>query len=139
MRLPSPAMIVALLALLVALGGSATATTLVSQRGSESASTASSAVKIPAGVIGRLDYNDTTFPIQPGATALGGAIACDVGMRAIGGGAWGDPGLVVNSSYPSDPTSDYGSTAWSAFADNPTTQTLNLGVLVICAKAKTVS
>ncbi len=122
---PSPSMVVASIALLVALGGTSIA--------------AGKKFVVPA--VGVIHVKD----VDVGANSTGGAIAvCPAGQRATGGGAYmeGTPSEAdhIVDSEPAVPDKINGfrpllggrATTWHATYSNPNAQTRRLHVYVIC-------
>lgn len=68
-------------------------------------------------------------------TENGGQALCGPNLHVVGGGVNADSGLLVNSSYPSDAQYNGGTTGWSVFVDNVTSQQLTYTVYAICAPA----
>jgi hypothetical protein len=159
--LPSPAMVVACLALLVALGGTGYAAiklpansvgtkqlkrgavtgvkvksnTLTGTHVNESrlgpVPSATSATSAP---VSRLDYASAVVSIPTGgSTVTRGTVNCPTGLNAIGGGA-----KMADSynGYVAD-TNPLGKTGWEATGYSSITQ--NMTVYVICAQAATTT
>jgi hypothetical protein len=117
---PSPAMVVAICALIVALGGSAYAAGKIGSHqikknavstkkikdgavtGSKIANNAITGGKLAAGAVGTVMRQGPTTTI-PGATAKSVEVNCKPGERATGGGVYNESNvgsLLVTSSYP---------------------------------------
>lgn len=156
--LPSPAMVVACLALLVALGGTGYAAiklpansvgTKQLKRGAVTGvkvkSNALTGTQVNESTLGRvpsatsspvsrLDYASAVVSVPGGApTFTRGTINCPTGLSPTGGGAkLADPfnGFLID-------TNPVGKTGWEATAGSSTTQ--NMTVFVICAQAATTT
>ena len=126
LRKPSPALVVACLALLAALAGTGVASVKISQRPSA------------AGVI-------HVHPVFVPGTSRGGAIAnCPAGTRATGGGAYlegtpsNDDHIVDSEPAVPDKIHEFrpllggNATTWHATYYNPNTEQRKLDVYVIC-------
>lgn len=90
MRLPSPAMIVAICALIAALGGTAVAGGFLSVKQFRNQS-----------VRGPIQYASGTISVPPGGVANVSAV-CPAGTKTLGGGirVGSDTYLIVNDSHP---------------------------------------
>jgi hypothetical protein len=98
----------------------------------------------------RLDYNFVNLNVPASAGRWRGSVACDAGLRAVGGGGWvsgvAEQGSIV-ASYPSDGTNPagndppIGNTGWSVIFDKHVTTgaTTTLQVHVVCAQAQQVT
>src|SRR5439155_13399075 len=84
---------------------------------------------------GRLNLNEAVFTAPAGADPVQGQVACDPGLRAVGGGvepvnaaalAAGDFSVVA--SYPSA-----GDKGWTALVENNNPDTEQVRIHVICA------
>jgi hypothetical protein len=142
-KLPSPALVVAVLALFVALGGTAVAAGIVPHarladnasklQGKTAVQVAALAPKAPAATsIGSFVTLKTgTWTLTP-RQEQNFTVTCDAGQKAIGGG-WSDPGDYA-SAYQSFPTAD--GTGWTLnmFLSSvaPSTQTGTL--YAVCVK-----
>lgn len=163
--MPSPAMVVAFIALFVALGGTGyAATQLVSKEAT--ASKKAKAKRGPRGPRGKRGPAGPAGPIgpagAPGKDAFGSLVykshevanpketqsyvevSCDPGEHVVGGGIWGSqgsPGQNINSSFPSngDGEGDSGNTAWAGYVNNESTINGSIVAFAICAKAGSVS
>jgi hypothetical protein len=157
-RLPSPAMVVACIALAVALGGTSYAAvrlpansvgtkqlkrgavTGVKVKGNTLTGTQineSRLGRVPAAdsaPVARLDYVSAGAAVPDGAaTVTRGTVSCPTGLNATGGGAkMSDP----NNGAIFD-TNPVGKTGWEATALSNTAQTMT--VYVICAQAATTT
>jgi hypothetical protein len=87
----------------------------------------------------KLDYNSATFTNTAGSQN-GATVACDAGLRVVGGGVSTSGGYnqqQVNASYPSNPGSGVpppGTTAWTAYVDNLSGGAQTFTVTVICTQ-----
>ena len=98
----------------------------------------------------KLDYNFVNLTVPTTAGRWRGSVACDAGLRAVGGGGWvsavHNQGAIV-ASYPSDGTNPgasdppIGSTGWSIIFDKYVTTgaTTTLQIHVVCAQAQQVT
>ncbi len=163
MRKPSPALVIACLALFMALGGTGyAATQLPSSKGQATASSAGK--RGPRGFRGRRGPRGPQglqgVPGPAGNDAFGTLVyragaaveiangeqgfvtaQCEAGFHATGGGVIASaevPGEEVNSSYPSKASGEPSNTGWSAFVDNETGNPQTAQAYAICAKAGTV-
>ncbi len=98
----------------------------------------------PAG-FASLSYVSADFGPFPAGTQYGGEANCAGGLHAVGGGVVSESatagGQTVNSTYPSDGSGsgDPGTTAWSAYVDNASSNSLGFTVYAICAPAGSVT
>jgi hypothetical protein len=156
-RIPSPAMVVACLALMVALGGTSYAAIKLPANSVGTKQLKKGAVtgvkvkknalggaqvnestlgKVPsagtadAAPVSRLDYQSAVVALPAGgATVTRGTVNCPTGLSATGGGAkLADP----NNGFIAD-TNPVGKTGWEATGYSGTAQ--NMTVYVICAQA----
>ena len=148
LRLPSPAMGVAMIALAVALGGTATAGGLLltgadikdnSLTGADVKNASLTARDfrgtIPASVdVDHLVSDEFTNPAE---SQTFGSVACEPGTTVVGGGVAtsGGWGLQrVNASYPvaGDGTDEQGTGGWGVYVDNNDTAPHRFWVYAIC-------
>jgi hypothetical protein len=153
-RIPSPAMVVACLALMVALGGTSYAAIKLPANSVGTKQLKKGAVtgvkvkknalggaqvnestlgKVPSAgsaPVSRLDYRSAVVALPAGgATVTRGIVECPTGLSATGGGAGlADP----NSGFIAD-TNPLGEIDWEATGYSATAQ--NMTVYVICAQA----
>jgi energy-coupling factor transporter transmembrane protein EcfT len=123
---PSPAMIVAVVALIVALSGTAVAAKKLGLN-----KLSFSAKQATVGV-GALTYVQSTVTIPPtGTNGLDIAANCPAGTKVIGGGVKvsNDPAELVNDSDPVVPS------GWSATVINSSTINHTATITAICAVA----
>ncbi|HEX6788519.1 MAG TPA: hypothetical protein VF091_04685 [Gaiellaceae bacterium] len=92
----------------------------------------------PPGV-SSLTYVAQTYGPFDAQTENGGNALCGQNLHVVGGGVVADEGLIVNSSYPSDDQYNDGTTGWSVFVDNPTSDQLSYRVYAICAPVQSVN
>ncbi len=161
---PSPALIVACLALFVALGGTGYAATQLSP-GQNRATTSKGAKRGPRGARGPRGIQG--IPGTPGAAGKPGSDAfgeltyvegegsaipkgeqgavsaqCPAGLHVVGGGVASEdetPGQDVNSSFPSNTKGEPGNTGWFGYVDNSTGKSENAWAYAICAEAGKVT
>lgn len=133
-RRPSPAMLVAVIALVFALGGTAVAAKKLGL------SALSNGAKNKTVGVGKLTYVTTTTPdvsdgFGPNASATASA-QCPAGLKVIGGGIKGeDPDSdFIFDSYPT-------ATGWSGrvFANGPGGTTRTFTTTAICAASQVVT
>jgi hypothetical protein len=161
---PSPALVIACVALFVAMGGTGyAATQLSSGQGRAIASKAAKrGPRGPRGPQGPQGLQGTPgAPGKPGSNAFGaltyvtgpaseipkeeqGSVLaqCPPGLHVIGGGVEsGDetPGESINSSFPSNAKGEAGNTGWVGFVDNSTGKPQLASAYAICAEAGTVT
>ena len=164
---PSPALVIACLALFIALGGTGYAATHLTS-GQRSA-TASKAPKRgprgprgPKGPQGLQGVPGTPgAPGKPGSDAFGAltyvegpvnaipkeeqasvSAQCPPGMRVVGGGVSSsdeETGEDINSSYPGNAQGAPATTGWFGFIDNYSTETQHAAAYAICAEVGKVS
>jgi hypothetical protein len=159
---PSPAMVVACTALVIALGGTGYAAirlpkNSVGSKQLKKNSVSSTKIKnhslksvdFKAGQldtgVGTLAYRVLEGTADPGSatqTAITPLeVACPPGLFAISGQIDATPGLEMQSSYSSDGlgTGAHGITAWVGWVDNFTTEALPFSVLVACAPSSNLA
>jgi hypothetical protein len=163
--IPSPAMVIACIALFVALGGTGYAATHFASEGA-TASKKGKAKRGPRGPRGHRGPIGPTGPAgpvgAPGKDAFGALVykkaeasnpnnsqdfveaACNPGEHVTGGGIFSSSGALgqdINSSYPSDGsgTGEFGNTAWAGYVDNETGSTRTITAFAICAKVGSVT
>lgn len=164
--IPSPAMVIACLALFVAMGGTGyAATQLASGHEGAAASKAKKAKRGPRGpagpagkagpagpagpagapgsnAFGALDYNQSApVTVAPGAQDFV-EVQCDAGQHPTGGGVYsssGSPLASLNSSYPDNAGGEFGNTGWAGYANNESTNPETVRAFVVCAKVGTVT
>ncbi len=155
---PSPALAVAFVALLVALGGTAYAAIVVTGKNVRNGSLTGADIKdgslgrtdVRAGAGLKLRYISTTYFQEPMTLAAGDAI-CPRGMFTIGGGVSGfgsgDPKVksvpgeqLVNAGFPFDGgDKDRVPERFTGFVYNSSSKRLNFEVDAVCAAASSVS
>lgn len=155
---PSPALVLAFVALLVALGGTAYAAIVITGKNVKDGSLTGRDIKdgslgrtdVRAGAGLKLRYVATTYFQDPMTLASGDAV-CPRGMYAIGGGvsAFGSdnrkvPSVrgdqLVNAGFPLDGSDrDKIPERYVGFVDNSSTKKLNFEVDAVCAAASSVS
>ena len=156
--LPSPAMVVACLALLVALGGTGYAAIKLPANSVGTKQLKRSAVtgvkvksnaltgtqinestlgRVPSAAsspVARLDYASAVVVVSGSSTTTRGTVSCPTGLSPTGGGAkMADP----DNGFISD-TNPVGKTGWEATAFSPGVPQ-NMTVYVICAQAATTT
>jgi len=132
LRAPSPALVVSLVALFVALGGTAYAATSLPKNSVGTTQIKNNAVtskKIAKGAIGLQTVMSS--PVNLGSNQQNGATAtCPAGKKALSGG-WDSVGGTFEVKR-SEPTSS--NTGWQVIVDNNPIAT-TLTVFAVCAKA----
>jgi hypothetical protein len=71
----------------------------------------------------------------------GGAVECGDGMKAIGGGVYGDAdsGQALSASGPTDAQGNVSPGRWQVWLENVTGQDSTFSVYAVCARADTVT
>lgn len=155
---PSPALVVAFVALLVALGGTAYAAIVITGKNVKNGSLTGADVKdgslgrtdVRAGAGLKLRYVATTYFQEPMTLASGDAV-CPRGMFAIGGGVSGFGSndrkvksvlgdQLVNAGFPFDGSDkDRIPERFVGFVANSSAKKLNFEVDAVCASASSAS
>ena len=122
LRLPSPAMVVACLALFVAMSGTAIAASPVAKRalfannaGKLQGRTATQVAELPgpaSTAAGLVSIKTATWTLAPDGES-DFSVACDSGKKAVGGG-WDDPGAWAHA-WDDRPSPD--GSAWRMYID----------------------
>jgi hypothetical protein len=154
-RPPSAAMLVALVALFVALGGSAVAATFISSNKQVGNDTINSRNVVDDSLTG-LDVSESTFGqvpsaatagtaairgyeivkslaiANPGSTTTTGTVTCPAGKKVLGGGAiaLGLGKQSINGSFPAT------ATQWQVDMNNSSPVESNFRVFATCANAQ---
>lgn len=160
-RMRTSTLVIAFVALFVALGGTATASHLITGSQIQNESISGKDVKnnsltgkdVKEGSLGtvpnasnaqnasraesvaNLDTNVSPYISQDAGAQTGGSVSCDAGKMPVGGGVIGfdDTEQSVNSSFPSG-------SGWTVYMNNTSGLTAALfRVYVICTKAATVT
>jgi hypothetical protein len=132
LRLPSPAMVVALIALLVALGGTAAAAKIVAHaRLADNAlrlqgkTAAQVAALVPPPAAAKATFQIADMDLA-GNVKKEFRITCPGGTTAIGGGVSSSNPPAYFESRPIDPST------WSVFVQNPTQSELTGKIYAVC-------
>jgi hypothetical protein len=154
-RPPSAAMLLALVALFIALGGTAIAATFISSNKQVGNDTINSRNVVDNSLTG-LDVSEETFGqvpsaatagsaairgyeivkslaiLNPASTTTTGTVACPVGKKVLGGGAiaLGLRGQSINGSFPAS------ATKWQVEMINSSSVASNFVVFATCANAQ---
>lgn len=162
---PSPALVIACLALFVAMGGTGYAATQLPPAKSQATASKSSGKRGPRGPRGPQGLQGLQgvpgAEGKPGSNAFGalhyvkgaeGAIPagkqayvsaqCESGQHATGGGVIGgseELGEDVNSSFPGNEEGEPATTGWVVVIDNNTAKQQLAQAFVVCANAGTVT
>jgi hypothetical protein len=140
----TPALVVAILALVVALGGTGYAALAIPKGAVGTAQLRNRAVTAPKIVPGAgvsLVYTRASTNVTVAPNSVGGGFAlCPTGTHPIGGGAGTNdvPGMTVTESLPfSSATNSYSGAAdsWSVYVQNTGTEPQEVDVYAVCITA----